>query len=110
MTLTIEQVMKHLPEAFVAEKAAGLKSTVQFEFGEKGTYVVHIADGKCDVTSGPIDQPDAIMITNAETYLAIIDGQQDAMRAFMGGKLKVKGNLNLLMKVQTLFDRSRVHG
>jgi putative sterol carrier protein len=108
MTLTIEQIMQHMPEAFVPEKAAGVKSNVQLDFGGDGIYVVHIADGKCEVTSGAIDQPDATMITSADTYIALIEGKQDAMRAFMSGQLKVKGNLQLLLKFQSFFDPSRV--
>jgi putative sterol carrier protein len=108
VTFTIEQIMQHLPEAFVPEKAIGVKSNVQLDFGREGIYVVHIADGACEVTAGAIDQPDASMIASADTYIAIIEGRLEAMKAFMTGQLKVKGNLNLLLKFQSLFDPSRV--
>ena len=90
------------------EKAAGIQSAVQIDFGSDGVYVVHIADGQCKVTNGAIDQPDATLIASSETYIALIEARIDAMRAFMQGQLKVKGNLNLLLKFQSLFDASRV--
>ena len=108
MSLTIDQIMQHMPEAFVPERAEGIQSNVQLDFGEAGIYVVHIADNQCAVTSGAIAEPDATMIASAETYIALIEGRADAMRAFMQGQLKVKGNLNLLLKFQALFDASRV--
>lgn len=106
--LTITEIMQHMPEAFVPEKANGVKSNVQLDFGGDGIYVVHIADGKCEVTSGAIDQPDATLIASADTYIALIEGKLDAMRAFMMGQLKVKGNMQLLLKFHSLFDVSRV--
>ncbi len=36
--------------------------------------------------------------------MAIAEGRQDAMRAFMTGKLKVKGDMMLAMKVPKLFE------
>lgn len=108
MTFMIEQILQHLPEAFVPEKAAGLEAKVQLDFGDNGIYVVRVADGKCEVTAGAIDQPDASLIASADTYAAIIEGRMDAMKAFMIGQLRVKGNLNLLLKFQSLFDPSRV--
>lgn len=108
MTFTLEQIMQHMPEALVPEKAAGLAANVQLDFGESGSYAVRIAADRCTVTPGPIDQPDATLIASAETYIAMIEGRLATMNAFMTGQLKVKGNLNLLLKFQSLFDPSRV--
>lgn len=108
MTFTLEQIMQHMPEAFVPEKAAGLAANVQLDFGESGSYAVRIAADRCTVTPGPIAQPDATLIASAETYIAMIEGRLETMKAFMSGQLKVKGNLNLLLKFQSLFDPSRV--
>jgi putative sterol carrier protein len=110
MTLTVAEIMQAMPQALIPEKAAGVKATVLLDFSGEGgkSYVVRIDDGRCEVGEGPIDQPDAVMLTTEENYVAIVEGRLDAMKAFMTGQLKVKGNLNLLLKFQQMFDPSRV--
>ncbi len=96
-------MLKRLPQAFVPEQAEGVNASIQFEFDQDGEYVVSIADGQCSVRAGRIDQPDATMATTHDTYLAIAEGRTNAMTAFMTGKLRVSGNLPLLMRFQQIF-------
>ncbi len=98
-----ELMLNRLPAAFVPEQAQALTATIQFDFGADGEYAVFIADGKCSVREGRVDQPDATMATNQDTYLAIAEGRTNAMTAFMTGKLRVSGNLPLLMRFQQIF-------
>ena len=109
MALTIPEIMQGMPEALIPEKAAGVNANVQLDFSADGggMYVVHIADGKCDVREGQIDQPNATMTTSAANYIAIVEGRLDGMKAFMTGQLKVKGDLALMMKFQQMFDTSK---
>jgi putative sterol carrier protein len=37
----------------------------------------------------------------------LVAGELDAMKAFMGGKLKIKGNIMLAQKLQVLFDAAK---
>jgi putative sterol carrier protein len=107
MTPPINELMlQRLPLAFVPAQSLGVKASVQFDFSQDGGghYVVTIADGKCEVREGKIDQPDATMITSQATYLAVAEGRTNAMTAFMTGQLKVTGNLPLLMRFQQMFN------
>ena len=104
MAPSIQDLMlNRLPKAFVPEQAQGVTASIQFDFDQDGTYVVSIADGQCSVREGRVEQPDATMMTTHDTYLAIAEGRTNAMTAFMTGKLRVSGNLPLLMRFQQIF-------
>jgi putative sterol carrier protein len=68
-----------------------------------GDFVVRIADGTCTVAEGVPDDATSTITASDETWLGIVDGSVDPMGAFMGGKVKVKGNLGDVLKLQ---DRS----
>jgi putative sterol carrier protein len=100
-------MLERLPQSFSPELAEGVTANVQFDFSLDGggMYVVSIADGSCSVREGTIEQPDATMQTSQETYLAVAEGRLNAMTAFMMGKLRVSGNLPLLMQFQQMFKQ-----
>jgi putative sterol carrier protein len=102
---TAQESIEALPLAFQPDKAEGINETLQFELSGEGggTWVAKIADGQCTVTEGGIDNPSATISMEATDYVAIAQGKLDMARAFMGGKIKVRGNMGLVMKVPTLF-------
>ncbi len=107
MAPTIDEIMQRLPQAIDSERAKGVKAVVQFDFTSDGgkKYVVRIADGKCAVEEGQVPNPDATVIASQATYQAVAEGRQNAATAFMTGKLKVQGNIQLLMRFQQIFHR-----
>jgi putative sterol carrier protein len=107
MALTIEEIMQRLPGAFDPSRAQGLKANVQFDFTSDGgkKYVVRIVDGQCAVQEGELANPTATVITSQATYQAVAEGRLNVATAFMTGKLKVKGDLQLLMRFQQIFHR-----
>ncbi len=107
MAPTIDEIMQRLPGAFDPARAQGLKANVQFDFSSDGgkKYVVHITDSSCTVEEGEIASPDAALISSQATYLAVAEGRLNVATAFMTGKLKVKGNMQLLMRFQQIFHR-----
>lgn len=102
---TAKEVIEALHLAFQSDKAGDMNATFQFELtGEGGgTWVAKIADGQCTVTEGGIGHPSATISMEAADYVAIAQGKLDMARAFMGGKIKVKGDMGLVMKLPTLF-------
>jgi len=104
---TIAQVIQGMPEAFLAAKAGNTKAVVQFNLSGEGggTYTISIADGKCTVTPGPATAPNATVTASAADYLAIARNELNAVSAFMAGKLKVSGDMSLMMKFMDWFAK-----
>jgi putative sterol carrier protein len=107
MAPTIDEIMQRLPAAYDPARAQGLKANVQFDFTSDGgkKYVVRIADTSCTVEEGEIANPDAAVIASQATYQAVAEGRLNVATAFMTGRLKVKGNIQLLMRFQQIFHR-----
>jgi len=63
-----------------------------------------IADGKVAVAQGePIRKATMTLTSDAADYVKLFTGELDGMQAFMQGKLKLGGDLNLAMKLMQMF-------
>lgn len=102
---TVRQLIQNHEKAFMPEKAAGVDAVVQYHLtGEEGgDWIINIKDGVCKVTEGVVENPKMTMIADAHDFRDILLGKMDGMAAFMQGKLQLKGDLNLAMKLTSFF-------
>jgi len=106
MSLTVSQLMEKMPGAFLPEKAQGVNATIHFKFTgeEAGEWNARIADGKVAVAQGvPSDAATMTLTADSNDYVKIFTGELDGMQAFMQGKIKLGGDLNLAMKLMQMF-------
>ncbi len=105
MPLTIADLMARMPAAFLPEKAAGLDAVIQFKFTgpEPGDWYATIKDGKVEVAQGTAPSPKMTLSADSGDYVKILTGELDGMQAFMQGKIKLTGDLNLAMKLTQMF-------
>jgi putative sterol carrier protein len=106
MPLTIEELMSRMPAAFIPEKAQGVDAIIQFKFtgAEASDWHVAIKDGACQVMKGVTSlQPNMTLTADSGDFIKLITGELDPMQAFMQGKLKLQGDLNLAMKLTQMF-------
>lgn len=101
----IAELFTNMKDNFQPGKAEGVDAVIQFDLeGEGGgQYWVKVADGTCDVGEGAADNPRMTVKTTADMWWEIANGRVNVMQAFMGGKLKVQGDMNLGMKMQGMF-------
>ena len=95
---------KVLPAKFDPEKAAGLTAVVQFKItGDNGgDWVLTIRDQKLEIQDGTVEGPNMTLIMKDKDYVDLVNGKLSGQKAFMTGKLKFKGDMNLGMKLQKL--------
>ena len=105
MATPAEQITK-LEENLRAnpERVAGLNGIFQFDLSGEGGGVWHVslANGDGHVAEGPAETPGVTISMAADDFVALTEGRLDGTMAFMSGKLKVKGDMGLAMKLQTL--------
>lgn len=103
--LTIEEVMSRMPKAFLPEKAEGVEAVVQYHLtgSEAGEWIVNIGQGECTVEQGEAESPTLTLTADSDDYLKVLTGELNAMSAFADGKLKLKGDLGLAMKLMGYF-------
>ena len=105
---SVDQVFEMMPSRFNAQAAQGVNATYQFELtGDGGgTYNVQIANGTATVNKGPAASPNITITMAAQDYLDMINGKLNPQMAFMGGKLKIKGDMSLALKMQQIFPNT----
>ena len=69
-----------------------------------GTWHAVIKDGTCAVNQGAAATPNLTLSMSSQDWLDMIGGKLNGQMAFMSGKLKLKGDMGLAMKVGSLFS------
>ena len=85
------------------QAAAGHKATIQqIITGADGTthYWITIGDGKIDLGVGDIDGEDATITQSYDSAAALARGELSPVTAFMTGKLKIAGNMGMILGLQ----------
>lgn len=106
--LSPDEIVEALPKYLIPEKAGSTKATIAFELSgaNAGKWWVKIHDGVAE--SGKGDAPETPNLTlqaDGSDWVKIMTGAMDGTSAFMQGKLKIKGDMGLAIKMQTLFKR-----
>jgi len=105
---TPEQIIEALPKYLIPEKAGSTKATIQFDLSGDGggKWWMKIHDGVAEAGKGEAPEPaNLTMLADAGDWVKIATGKLDGTAAFMQGKLKIKGDMGLAIKYQTLFKR-----
>ena len=73
--------------------------------GPEDTVVYHlqVGDGTASFGAGPADPEDVRMVQDWGTAVAVATGQMNAQEAFIGGRIKLAGDQQLLLASQPVF-------
>ena len=58
---------------------------------------------RCRWSRATVDAPTITITASSEDWLSIVNGRLNPQMAFMTGKLKVKGDMGLAMRLQSIF-------
>ncbi len=86
------------------KRFASYNKTLQLEFTDDKDAACYITfhEGTASINDGIDESAEMVITTTTETIIAIIDGTLGPTRAFMAGKVKAKGPMNDLIKLQAL--------
>jgi len=106
--ITVEQLIRNHERAFRPEAAEGVDAVIQYHLtGEEGgDWVITIRDDKCSVAPGVVENPKMSLTADAQDFREVLLGKVNGMQYFMQGKLKLAGDLNLAMKLTSMFKMS----
>lgn len=106
MTITnVKEAFTKMSEIFNPGAAQGLNVTFQFDItGDGGgSWNIGIKDSVCQIQEGTHEVPTVTLTMSCETWLAMVNKELNAMQAFIGGQLKVSGDIMLAQRVPELF-------
>ncbi len=103
---TVRETFDAMPTKFRADKAVGVNATIQYDISgdQGGTWHAVIKDGTCAVNSGPAANPNLTLAMSAQDWIDMVGGKLSGQMAFMSGKLKLKGDMGLAMKIGGIFQ------
>jgi putative sterol carrier protein len=103
---TVQETFDVMPGRFRADKASGTNATIQYDISGDGggTWNAVIKDGSCAVSQGAAASPSLTLQIAAQDWLGMLSGKQSGQMLFMSGKLKVKGDMGLAMKLGSMFQ------
>lgn len=102
---TVKETFDLMPSRFKPDKAQGVNAVIQYEItGEGGgTWCATIKDGVCTVAQGAGASPTLTLTMSGQDWLDMLAGKLSGQMAFMSGKLKLRGDMGLAMKLGTIF-------
>ena len=91
-------------ESAIKEKAAAAKplgNTLKFNFGEQNVMLDGLGDTNT-VTVNDATEAQCTVDVAMEDLTAMLSGDLNPMNAFMSGKIKVKGDMSVAMKLGSI--------
>ncbi len=101
---SLDGIRKKFDDPSIKEKFKGFKREMQFRFTDIGAnYVLSITeDPSATLKEGTVDTPNITIDTDSTTFLGVRNKTISGTQAYMSGKLKVKGVMSDLLKLQRL--------
>jgi putative sterol carrier protein len=102
--LSVGEILNMIPTVMKPELIAGLDAVIQFRIkGDGGgDWILTLKDGTASITEGIAENPRLTLFTNAQDFKKIVTGKLNGTQAFMLGKIKLTGDMNLAMKLVNL--------
>jgi putative sterol carrier protein len=82
-----------------ASQQATIQQVISSDEGDTHYWIV-IAEGAIDMGVGDADAPDATITQSYDTAVKLAKSELSVVTAFMTGKVKVAGNMGMLMGLQ----------
>ncbi len=85
-------------------RAGGLEAVYQFNLSgeESGTYHIVFNVNNSYAMEGEVENADCTMNMFTDDFKKMVDGKLNGTRAFMTGRLKIKGNMGLALQLQEI--------
>ncbi len=99
------ELLADLVDRFRPSAAEGLDAVFQLDLTGNGSGCWHliVAERQCRLVTGAAQKPNVIITVSAEDWGEMMGGRLDPFTALASGRLRVEGDLELAMRLQTVF-------
>ena len=101
----VSEVFDAMPDAFVADAAAGVDVIFQYIISGDGggEWFNTIQGGICRVEAGAHEKPGCTLKMSDSDFLDLMNGKLPAMQAYTSGKLKIEGDIMKSQLIEKVF-------
>jgi len=100
----LDRIAKKLDDPKLKESFKTFSKTMQFRFKDLDlSYYMVFGDGDVkEKREGALEKPDVDVHMDSDTFVGIQNKEANAINAYTAGKIKVKGDMSDLLKLQKL--------
>jgi putative sterol carrier protein len=106
----LAQIFEEMARRFLPLRASGRTAVIQYNLrlrdGSVRSWQLSVADGACAAAQGTIRAPQVTAEIALPRFMRLLTGALDPVAAFLGGDLRVRGDVMLAQQMQGWFDRS----
>ena len=101
---TVSEIFEAMSTQVESDRLDGIDVVIGWALsGDEPTEkTMSIADGSLSVEDGLNDSANATISMDSDDFKAMMSGELNPMMAFMGGKVKIDGDMSAVMKIQGL--------
>jgi putative sterol carrier protein len=107
--MTTRDVFQQIKERLQADPSpiSGMNAVYQFHIAaeEPLQYQLVLRNGSANVVENGTETPDCVITLKESYFMKLVAGKLNGPMAVMTGKLKIKGDFGLAMKLQTLLGQ-----
>ncbi len=101
---TVKEIFEaKIPERITSNPQTAQKINAVYQFditgNETGTWVVDLTKKENWVSAGPTTTAQCTITISAENFVNLYEKKLNPQMAFMSGKLKIKGDMSLALKL-----------
>src|SRR5688572_5199241 len=101
--MELGQLLLDLTGRVRPERARDIHAAVVLATPEE-RWTLRLDGGRLTVGIGGVDRPDAVISSDAETLVQINSGRITGSEAFLDGRVTVRGNLGLALRLESMFE------
>ncbi|MBN1770330.1 MAG: SCP2 sterol-binding domain-containing protein [Deltaproteobacteria bacterium] len=103
---SVRETFDRMPQLFRKDGAQGLTAVYQFDItgDDGGRWYAAVREGELTVGEGTHASPNVTITMAAGHFVDMVEGRLGGMRAFITGKLKVKGDMMLAGRMQKFLN------
>jgi pimeloyl-ACP methyl ester carboxylesterase len=98
-----------LESASSSRPPSDVDATIVVDVGTPVAWTARIGGGRIEIATGTAEHPDVRILSDPETLATVVSGQRSGVEAFLKGRLRVRGNLALALRLDSIFHPGPRH-